>query len=427
MGLEKFFLQSDNVGRDSLLWNMTGSMIMAFQSVVMLMILTRVLGLNEAGIFTIAYANANLFLTIGKYGMRNFQVSDVSEQFSFREYCISRIFTTFVMIFVSLIYVVHIGNKNGYSMEKCLVIIWMCLFKVVDSLEDVFHGLYQQKGRLDMAGKAMTFRLGITLLFFALGIFFFKNLLSALIIATVITIFLLFLFNKWIYRSFGETVKGGVLASHVIKLLKLCFPLFLGSFLSFYIGNAPKYAIDSVLNDELQACYGFISMPVFVVGLLNNFIFNPMIYKLSVIWSEGKKKEFIKVILIQIMIVLGITFVCIMGAYVCGIPILSILYNTDLSPYKSELLILLLGGGFLALSGLLVITITIIRFQNSLTFGYVIVSLLAYILSEVVVEQYLIKGAASLYLVLMIMLCSVFFVFLIYGLKRKGNIDEKEV
>ena len=68
MKLEKFLIQSNNIGKDSLVWNMVGSMIMAFQSVIMLMILTRVLGLNEAGIFTIAYANANLFVTIGKYG-----------------------------------------------------------------------------------------------------------------------------------------------------------------------------------------------------------------------------------------------------------------------------------------------------------------------------------------------------------------------
>ena len=143
MKLEKFLIQSNNIGKDSLVWNMVGSMIMAFQSVIMLMILTRVLGLNEAGIFTIAYANANLFVTIGKYGMRNFQVSDVSEQFLFQEYLISRLFTTFIMILVSVIYVVCIGNENEYSMEKCFVIIWMCLFKVVDSLEDVYHGLYK--------------------------------------------------------------------------------------------------------------------------------------------------------------------------------------------------------------------------------------------------------------------------------------------
>ena len=43
-------------------------------------------------------------------------------------------------------------------------------------------------------------------------------------------------------------------------------------------------------------------------------------------------------------------------------------------PYKTELLILLLGGGFLGLSGLLNTMITIIRFQNSLLAGYGIIA-----------------------------------------------------
>ena len=66
---------------------------MAFQSVIMLMIITRTLNLYEAGVFTLANASANLFLNIGKYGMRNFQVSDVKREYNFREYYISRILT----------------------------------------------------------------------------------------------------------------------------------------------------------------------------------------------------------------------------------------------------------------------------------------------------------------------------------------------
>ena len=81
--LKNFLLNDKNIERDSFLWNMIGSMLMAFQSVIMLMIFTRVLGLADAGIFTIAFANANLFLNIGKYGMRYFQVSDLERQFSF--------------------------------------------------------------------------------------------------------------------------------------------------------------------------------------------------------------------------------------------------------------------------------------------------------------------------------------------------------
>ncbi len=426
MRLERFMIKPNHIEKDSFLWNMAGSMLLAFQSVIMLMVLTRVLGLADAGIFTIAYANANLFLTIGKYGMRNFQVSDVKGQFTFYEYFLSRIITVFLMITVSIVYVIYVGNKNGYSTEKSLVIIWMSLFKAVDAFEDIFHGMYQQKGRLDAAGKAMTLRLGVTIVFFSLGLLVLKNLLVVLIFATFITGVLLIVFLRLSYKPFEQIIEKNFSIYNVLKMIKICFPLFLGSFLSFYIGNAPKYAIDSVLNDELQACYGFIAMPVFVIGLLNNFIFNPMIYKMSILWDKGKKNEFIKKIIIQIMIIIGITSVCVVGAYLFGIPILSILYNTDLSSFKSELLTLLLGGGFLALSGLLVTVITIMRFQNSLMFGYMIVSILAYVLSKVVVRRYSISGAAVLYAVLMAALCLTFFIILGYGFKKKEVLNEEK-
>ena len=86
MKIKAFLLNDEKIERDSFIWNMAGSMLMAFQSVIMLMILTRTLGLKDAGIFTIAYANANLFLTVGKYGMRYFQISDMKGQFSFVNY-----------------------------------------------------------------------------------------------------------------------------------------------------------------------------------------------------------------------------------------------------------------------------------------------------------------------------------------------------
>ena len=414
MRIKKFFLHTDNIDRDSFVWNMTGSMIMAFQSVIMLMILTRILGLYEAGLFTIAYANANLFLTIGKYGMRNFQVSDVTGQFSFHEYRLSRAVTTIVMLLVAVIYVIYVGDKNQYTLEKSLIIIWMCIFKAVDAFEDVYHGLYQRSGRLDVAGKLLTVRLGLTLIIFGAGLFVLKDLLLSLVISTVATAILFALFIKWSYGEFVQVREERKPFISVRHLLQICFPLFLGSFLAFYIGNAPKYAIDSILNDELQACYGFIAMPVFVIGLLNSFIFNPMIYKMSVMWNEGKRKQFVKKLSVQVLIVAGITATCIVGAYFLGVPVLSFLYNTDLAQYKAELLILLLGGGFLALSGLLTTMITIIRCQKRLMAGYVIVAVLAYVLSEKAVERYSIMGAAMLYLLF------------IDGVIRKGKTNEKE-
>lgn len=410
MILKKFLNNSNNIDRDSYVWNMAGSMLNAFQSVIFLMIITRAVNLYEAGLFTIAYANANLFLNIGKYGMRTFQISDVNDQFSFKEYRVSRYTTTFLMILVSVIYVIIAGNMNDYTKEKSMIIIWMCLFKVVDSIEDVYLGLYQQKNRLDISGKCMTLRMISTIIVFAICLVIFRALLPALIAATIFTSSVCILNIYLTYKSFSRDheLKTNFSKASLWKLLRLCFPLFLGLFLGFYIGNAPKYAIDSNLNDELQAIYGFIAMPVFVIGLLNNFIFNPIIARMSLMWHEKNIDSFKKLFKRQMLIIVGIIAVCEAGAFVLGIPVLSILYNTNLKGYKAELLILLLGGGFLAFSGLFVTILTIMRKQNSIAIIYIIVSVMALFMSPILVKKYAIMGAATLYLVLMILLCLMF-------------------
>lgn len=425
MGIKKFILSNDNVERNSYIWNLTGSMLMAFQSVIMLMILMRTLSVVDAGIFTIAYANANLFLTIGKYGMRNFQVSDLNNQFSFREYRASRIFTAVVMIVVSIANIMYNSIHYEYSAYKSLIIMCMCLFKVVDAAEDIYNGLYQKMRRLDMSSRSMTIRLFATILVFGIGIIVFKNLLYALIISTLFTTVFLIVLISWTYKPY-EKEAGDLKNKNVTELLMSCFPLFLGSFLSFYIGSAPKYAIDSLLTDDLQACYGFISMPVFVIGLLNGFIFNPILYYVSSLWKERKMSLFFKRVFIQIGIIIGITGICIMGAYFWGIPVLSALYAIDLSGFRKELLILLLGGGFLAMSGFLNALITIIRFQKIIILGYGVVAVVAYLLSGYMVANYQIMGAAILYTILMGILCVCFVgMFLAGVIKRNSEFRNK--
>lgn len=208
----------------------------------------------------------------------------------------------------------------------------------------------------------------------------------------------------------------------IILLLKVNFPLFMGNFLSFYICNAPKYAIDSTLNDELQACYGFISMPVFIISLLNGFIFNPVVYKMSILWNRKEIKKFVKRILIQIAIIVLITSACLFGATMFGIPILSFLYNTNLSSYKTELLLLLLGGGLLGISGLLSTVITIMRFHNKMVWGYVLAAALACICSNSIVQYYGVMGAAMLYTILMGFLCIVFLFIFVGGILKNKRI-----
>ncbi len=415
--MDNFLIGSKNIDRDGVVWNMVGSLLQAFQSVFILMVLTRQLGLVEAGIFTIAYANANLFLTIGNYGMRNYQVSDVKKENSFGAYRCSRWITSVLMVGIAIMYSIVMIYVRDYSVKKAIVIILMCIYRASDAYEDIYLGYCQQNGRLDIGAKCLTIRTFLSILTYILIVVIFKNqiyaAISIVIISYVTMTFLIMKLHTIFQMDLNYEWK------RVRMLLKKCFPLFVGAFLSFYIGNAPKYAIDSQLTDEMQACYGFIAMPVFVIGLLNSFIFNPLIYKLSYLWNEGKVKKFVRLVLLQIFVVAMITIVCVIGAYIIGIPVLSFVYATNLGPYLKELLLLLVGGGFLALSGLLNAMIVILRKENTIAVVYIFVSILALMFSNPIVRGYGILGAAVLYTGLMAVVSICFAFILSYAIFKK--------
>lgn len=419
-GLATFLTKEKNVERATYIWNMAGSLLNAFQSVIFLMIITRVLGIGEAGIFTIAYADANLFLNLGKYGMRYFQVSDYQNQFSFRQYVKSRYLTVLLMISASWIYVFTAAYINSYSFHKISIILWMCVWKAADALEDVFHGDLQKCGRLDIAGKMLCTRVVSMTAVWALLLMLTKNQMIATVIAAgftfFITIRMIYLVRSFYSMPLKIAWNDLKVDAKMLELLRIVFPLFLSMFLSFYIGNAPRYAIDRQLSDELQACYGFIAMPVFVIGLLSSFIFNPIITRMSVLWNENKNREFGLRAFRQMVIVLIITGVCMAGAYILGIPVLSWIYHTDLSDFKVQLMLMLVGGGFLGLSGLLQMLITIQRGQRQLVIIYIFVTVIAIIFSNGVVREYGMNGAVCLYILLMGLLCIGFVLIFIRNL-----------
>ena len=411
------------VEHSAYVWNTAAGMLNAFQSVIMLVVLSHVCDPVQAGIFTIAYANANLFLNLGKYGVRNFQVSDVDEKYAFAPYHTARIVSVLAMIVLGSAWTIWSAFTVGYTAEKATVVFTMLIFKAIDAYEDVFHGNYQQHGRLDVGARVLTLRMASMIVVFAGLIAATRNLLLSLTATTAFTALFFVGETVWVRRRVGlpsndAPQHAGSLARQTLALLKECFPVFLALFLLFYIGNAPKYAIDAVMDDVAQAQYGYIAMPVFVVGLLAGFIYNPIIASLADDWAEGRRGAFARRFALQVLIIVGITLVCIAGAWLLGVPVLNLLYNTELAPYKTDLLVLLAGGGFLATATLFTTGLTIIRWQNKLIPGYVIVAVLALVTCPSAVETAGIDGASWVYLALMAVLTVWFGVVFALGVKR---------
>ena len=402
----------------SFFWNSLGGILNAGQSVLVLMVITRVLGLAAAGVYSIAFATGNLFLYLGEYGVRNVQVSDLTEQYPFRDYLAHRVLTVFLMLALGACCCVFSYGRGTYSLEKSLTVFAMCLLKAVDCIEEVYEGRLHQRGRLDLAGKVMTVRLVVSIGGMLAAAVLFHSLLIATDIAAALAAVSAFCM-LFCYRKEVAFTPGLVSRRNVGALMRVCFPVCAANFLQFYLINAPKYAIDAAMEETVQAQYNFIAMPVFVIQLLGMFLYQPVLGRMSAAAANGDRRALLSDIRKIVLGILVIAAVCLAGAWVLGIPVLSLLYATDLSSFRSELMWILVGGIFLALSGFLCAVLTILRRQSAILVIYAAGAVLSLILTGQMVRSSGILGAVRSFVSIMAL---VFVLLLLFtGVKPKSE------
>lgn len=382
------------------LWNAVGGVLNAGQSVFLLIVITRVCGLEAAGIFSIAFATGNLFLYLGNYGVRNYQVSDLSEKYSFHDYLRHRLCTVLLMLAAAAVYTAWSAKTGNYSHYKTSCVLAMCVCKAVDCLEEVFEGRYQQKGRLDRSGKLVTFRLLVSIGGMIAVLLVTRDLLTAVWWGVFLAVAASALII-WRYRETAAFERTAFSFSGIAGLMRECFPVCAANFLSFYLINEPKYAIDAAMDETAQACYNFIAMPVFVIQLLNMFLYQPMLIRMTASWENGRRKEFLGYFGRICGALALISAPILLAAWILGIPVLSWLYATDLSALRTELLLIMTGGIFLAFNGFYCAVLTIMRKQREIPLTYLAGAVLSLAATPAMVRENGIIGAVLSFVLVM--------------------------
>ena len=181
-------IKKENVDKQSVVWNIMSSGLNSVVSMFLLLVVTRVSGVVDAGIFSLGFSTSQMMLTIGNYGMRNYQATDIENKYSFGIYRSSRIITNILMLGATVVFVLF----KGYYLEKAMITILLCILKATDAIDDVFGGYYQKNGRLDMSGKIMSIRIVSYVVGFCVVLLMTKNLVISCCIAIVISGIVLF-------------------------------------------------------------------------------------------------------------------------------------------------------------------------------------------------------------------------------------------
>lgn len=393
-------------------WNTLGTSLFSFNSLFLMIIVTRLNSLSDAGIFSFAYATAGIINYFALYSGRTYQISNTNKKFTDSLFVFTRYLTAFFAVCISIVFIVI----NGYSVNKALVILLLCIVKCIEAISDVYYGILQKNSRLYIAGKSMTYKSLISVLGFIVIDFFTKNLLISCLYLLIISVCFLLIYDIYNTKKIKKFIND-FQKVNILDLLKVSSYTFMFTLTVTIILNLPRYFIDFLLNDSDQAIYGIISMPATFVMLFSQFILQPSLVSLTNHYKRREKREYNKIVLTISSIILGSMLIILPIAYFLGIPVLEIIYNVELSSYQLYLLLIVLGSAFYAVSNIFLNALIVIQCNKEQLWIQILLLVLSGISCFLLISNYGIVGGMISYFVIMLMQFSMY--LLLYFFKSR--------
>ncbi|MEG0758573.1 MAG: lipopolysaccharide biosynthesis protein [Raoultibacter sp.] len=375
------------------IWNSVGSAIYAISSFLLLIIVVRVCGVDEGGVFSIGYAIAQLMLTIGVFEATTYFATDAENRFTYAQYLGFKLITCTLMIVASVIYI----TSFGYDEHKTLVAYAICAYRLFEALSQYWFAAFQKENRLDISGFSTTWRSVISIAVFVLMLVLTEDIVLSMLLSSASEVVWICCYDVPRLRKIRKVGKPDFSLKPLMALFAACFPLFISSFLAIYLGNVCKYAIDAVGTDQMQTIFNVLFMPSFVINLFVNFFIRPSLTHMAELWLKREAHAFAKVIVKLLGAVVGITAFVAIGCAIIGIPVLELFYGIDLVGCLPALLVLMLGGGFLSASVVFYNAMVIIRAQNGVLVSYALAIAIAHLVATPFVVAAGVVGASVAY------------------------------
>lgn len=412
-------MTTEQKNKRNFIWNTVGSTIYAFTSLVYLIIVTRINGTDDAGIFTFGFSFACMLFVLGTYSGRTFQVTEQNKELSQFRYLIFKIFTCLAMIIVAFIFTA----SRQYDFYKSLIIILLIVYKAIDAYSDSIYAVFQTNNNLYQAGISLTIRSCLCVIVFSVVDLFTNDLVCSIIAMNLADISVFIFYDLFKLRHYSIVKNNFTI--RVFKILLFCgFSTFAFFFLNQFFINVQKYIIDALLDNYSQTIFGIILMPATFISVCSLLIINPFIYQIKV-YVKNNNFIAIRKLATKISIyvsVLGVMTV-IAGIFI-GIPVLELLYSIALQEYLIDLVVILIGSVFLGLIAVYSNCLISIRENNIQLVLYCISVLFSFCISFLLVDIWGIRGASLSFFISAFLLFVMYII--VFNIKFKRKDDNKK-
>lgn len=405
--------------KNDYIWNSLGSLLQSAISPILLIVITRLNGIDDSGLFSFALSLSVVFWAVSLWGGRTYQVSDVRREFSSGDYITVRFVTSLIVIISAIAFCL----LNGYNATKTSLIMILVVFKILESIADSLYGVLQIHRKLYIAGVSLTMKAIL-----GFGVFIIVDVLTksvvyaALAILLVNILVILFYDILWAQRVESIAVGREIVKKYItqaVVIMKRTSPVFVVMFLTMFSLNIPRYFLDKSHPDQI-GYFGIMAMPITLLGLFISFIIQPNVVGLSELLARGKLKEFARIVSKINQITFGLGVVSVALSYLIGVWVLNIIFGIAIDNFRMDLTIIVIGAVANAFVSIYVNLLIIMRRFKGQFYTLLFTDILAVAMSAYLVSQFAMLGSVLVFM--LISFLQVALLFFIYNRSLKDDI-----
>lgn len=239
-------------------------------------LVTRLIGYEAAGQYSLAVSFANMFSFIGAFGVRGFQIGDVNYDFADGQYFALRIVTGAAALLLFAI----VLPLRGYGPGVVQCCIAMMVYKLLECMDDAVTGTLQRSGRFAWIAVSYTGKALLPLTFFLAGV-----LARLPLPAIVLLMAAAYLLVQLVYdlprlvRLCGR--QGRPQFRGILAIARQCLPLMLTAVLDAVLVFLPRDAVERAFGSEILGYYSTVSIIVVVLSTLGGGVWGALAPMLS--------------------------------------------------------------------------------------------------------------------------------------------------
>lgn len=286
----------------------------------------RLSGYKDAGVLSLIISTTNIFYFIALFGVRNYQISDVTIKHSDSEYIYMRIITSAISFLLFEI-IVNILNFDHYTLICSNIYIF---YKIGEAFTDVIFGSFQRYDDYKSIAISYILKGSISLLVFICVMSISHSLFYSLLF-DVICYYIVIIYFDFFHLKKNFTFKFK--RYKIQKIFYICLPLMIYMLIVPYLNFISRYIVSINYNKTVLGGYSSITMVFTIASTLISSIYVSIIPKISIFYIE-KKYQRAKSLIINISVLIFVLgFLGLIASTFIGEFIFEIIFGSKIAAY----------------------------------------------------------------------------------------------